>query len=72
MILYSMKFAKKTEIKIRFKKNEGYFFRQHPLVEKSLTATDVIYKVRQTRIVCWASKIFVVGREFDTLDLDLA
>ena len=32
---------KKKKSKIKISKNEGYFFRQHPLVEKSSTATDV-------------------------------
>ena len=30
---YLMKFAKKAMIKIKFQKNEGYFFGKHPLVE---------------------------------------
>ena len=29
----------KAKIKIKFLKNEGYFFGQHPLVEKTPTAT---------------------------------
>ena len=37
MMLYLMKFAKKAKIKIKFQKNEGYFFGQHPLDEKSPT-----------------------------------
>ena len=46
MMPYSMKFAKKTKIKIKLKKNEGYFFEQHPLVEKSPTPTDIpIYSI---------------------------
>ena len=38
---YSMKFVKKkkAKIKIKFQKNEGNFFGQHFLVEKSQTAT---------------------------------
>ena len=36
-----MKFAKKSENKNKIAKNEGYFFGQHPLVEKSPTATDI-------------------------------
>ena len=35
-----MPFAKKAKIKIKFQKNEGYFFGQHLLVEESQTATD--------------------------------
>ena len=46
-MLYSMKFAKKkAKIKIKFQKKEGYFFGQHPLVEKSPTATDKMYMMR--------------------------
>ena len=33
-----MKFAKKSKINRKFQKNEGYFFGQHPLVEKSPSA----------------------------------
>ena len=32
---------KNAKIKIKFPKNEGCFFGQHPLVEKSPTATDI-------------------------------
>ena len=35
-----MKFAKKSEDKNKISKNEGLFFGQHPLVEKTPTATD--------------------------------
>ena len=39
---YSMKFAKKyAKIEIKFQKMNGTFFGQHPLVEKSQTATDL-------------------------------
>ena len=36
---YSMKFENEDENKIS--KNEGYFFGQHPLVEKLRTGTDI-------------------------------
>ena len=42
MMPYSMNFAKKANIKIKFQKNDGLFFGHHPLVEKSPTAT-VLY-----------------------------
>ena len=32
---------KNEKIKIKFQKNEGFFFGQHSLVEKSPTATDI-------------------------------
>ena len=40
---YSIKFAKKAKIKIKFQKNEGSFFGQYPLIEKSPIATDTKY-----------------------------
>ena len=47
MIPYSMKFA--SEYSNTISKNEGYFFGQLPLVEKSPTAADTyiydIYKI---------------------------
>ena len=42
MMPYSMKFAKKAKIKIKFQKMK-VVFGQHPLVEKSPTATDLKY-----------------------------
>ena len=33
MMPYSMKFAKNAKIKIKFQKNEGYFFGQHSLLK---------------------------------------
>ena len=39
---YSMKFAKRmNEKKNKIKKNEGFFFGQHSLVEKSPTTTEI-------------------------------
>ena len=32
---------KNAKIKIKFQKNEGFFFGQHPLNKKSPTATDI-------------------------------
>ena len=36
-----------AKFKIKFQKNEEYFFGQHPLVEKSPTATDIYYNIYQ-------------------------
>ena len=40
---YSIKFAtkKKAKIKIKFQKNKGCFFEQHPVVKKTPTDTDL-------------------------------
>ena len=38
-----LKFAKKNEDLNKISKNEAYFFGQHPLAEKSPTATDYYY-----------------------------
>ena len=44
MMPYSMKLAKKRERKLNLNfKNEGYFFGQYPVVEKSPTATNIIH-----------------------------
>ena len=40
MMPSSMKFTNKANIKLQFQKNERNFFGQHPLIEKSPTATD--------------------------------
>ena len=47
-------FKKKAKIKINFQKNEGYFSEQHPLVEKSPTATDIyiyVYLIKRIRFL---------------------
>ena len=44
MMPYSMKFAKKTKVEIKFQKMKGtYFFGKHPLVEKSPTVTVCVH-----------------------------
>ena len=52
---YSMKFAKKSEDQNKISKHEGYFFGQHPLVEKTPTATDmymlICIKQRTTSLI---------------------
>ena len=66
MMPNSMKFAKKSEDKNKISKNEGYFFRQHPLVEKSPTATELNFYLiasmtRNVIIICHIS----YNRRFD-------
>ena len=50
-----MKFANKSEDSNKMSKNEGYVFGQHPLVEKSPTATDKYkyYTKQYTKIFCF-------------------
>ena len=44
---YSMKFEKKAKIKIQFQKMKSIFMDM--LVEKSPTATDIIYKFEDSK-----------------------
>ena len=43
IIQYSMKFAKEAKIKMKLEKIKGTLLDSIPLVEKSITATDIIY-----------------------------
>ena len=61
---------KKAKIKIKFQKMKGTFFGQHPLVEKSPTATDIyIYQWRGVHgcCECGASLNLKMPRLFHTV-----